>query len=395
MEYGLGLILIVAITGGAVAFIGDKLGTKIGKKRIRIFGMRPRNSSVVVTVITGFLIAASTIGFTALLSQNVRTALFGMEKLQTRMSFLKEEVSLKNTELEKGKKVLEQKSSELDSLNEEVDNVKNALAMQIAQKNEMEGKLELVEKDYTKALGTLKQSQEEIISLENTKKSLNAYIADLENTKKDLEEDLTQMREEDVVFRNGEVLAGAIVQSGNNINSDELLIKKFLDDLNVMVLRRMKIEKEETVIFAKPENLKETLDQISKTNEKMLIRAIADGNVVQGQPAMIYLVVQPYKLIYSKGKVVYTDKVKPGKNVDEKIIEFLKEVNKTARKKGVLENPITGEIGSISGNELYKLIDEVKHINDEVELQAYTTADVYTTGPLTIHVRVKKIYNLI
>ena len=59
--YGLYLIAVLVVTGGAIAFIGDRLGTKIGKKRLSIFGLRPRHTSNVVTVITGFVITALTI----------------------------------------------------------------------------------------------------------------------------------------------------------------------------------------------------------------------------------------------------------------------------------------------------------------------------------------------
>ncbi|MBQ1511635.1 MAG: DUF3084 domain-containing protein, partial [Selenomonadaceae bacterium] len=36
--YGVLLIVVLIITGGVIAFIGDRLGTKIGKKRLSIFG---------------------------------------------------------------------------------------------------------------------------------------------------------------------------------------------------------------------------------------------------------------------------------------------------------------------------------------------------------------------
>ena len=37
--FGLRLILILAVVGGLIAFIGDKLGSKIGKKKISVFGL--------------------------------------------------------------------------------------------------------------------------------------------------------------------------------------------------------------------------------------------------------------------------------------------------------------------------------------------------------------------
>ena len=39
--FGIALIAVLAITGGIIAYIGDKLGTKVGKKKLTIFGLRP------------------------------------------------------------------------------------------------------------------------------------------------------------------------------------------------------------------------------------------------------------------------------------------------------------------------------------------------------------------
>ena len=51
--YGVVLIFVLVITGGAIAFIGDRLGTKVGKKKMSIFGLRPRHTSILVTIVTG------------------------------------------------------------------------------------------------------------------------------------------------------------------------------------------------------------------------------------------------------------------------------------------------------------------------------------------------------
>ena len=89
--FGLRLILILAIVGGLIAWLGDWLGTKIGKKRLSLFGLRPRYTSILVAVSTGVCIAVLTIGIMALSSQEARTALFGLKKLETQMQMLKEE----------------------------------------------------------------------------------------------------------------------------------------------------------------------------------------------------------------------------------------------------------------------------------------------------------------
>lgn len=37
---GIVLILVLALMGGLIAYLGDKLGSKIGKKRLSLFGLR-------------------------------------------------------------------------------------------------------------------------------------------------------------------------------------------------------------------------------------------------------------------------------------------------------------------------------------------------------------------
>ena len=83
--YGVLLIVVLILTGGAIAFIGERLGTKIGKKRLSIFGLRTRHTSIVITIFTGICITTLTFGVMAAASENVRTALFGMERLNRTM----------------------------------------------------------------------------------------------------------------------------------------------------------------------------------------------------------------------------------------------------------------------------------------------------------------------
>jgi len=61
------VILLLLALCGFVAYIGDLLGRRFGKKRLTLFGLRPKHTAIVLTVATGVLIAALTFG-AALLS---------------------------------------------------------------------------------------------------------------------------------------------------------------------------------------------------------------------------------------------------------------------------------------------------------------------------------------
>lgn len=75
------LLAAVLILGGLLAVLGDRLGTKVGKARLRLFGLRPRQTATVVTVLTGILIAASTLGILFALSKSLRQGVFQLDEI--------------------------------------------------------------------------------------------------------------------------------------------------------------------------------------------------------------------------------------------------------------------------------------------------------------------------
>ncbi len=83
--YSFILIFTLIIISGLIASIGDYVGLKIGKKRVSVFGLRPHYTAIFVTIVTGILIAIITITVLTISSQDVRTALFGMEELKDQL----------------------------------------------------------------------------------------------------------------------------------------------------------------------------------------------------------------------------------------------------------------------------------------------------------------------
>src|SRR5690606_35619670 len=85
--------------GGLISYHGDRIGMRVGRRRLSLFGMRPRHSSVVVTVVTGTLIAALTVGALTAVSHYVRTALFRMSEIQTALAQANEALLASEAEL--------------------------------------------------------------------------------------------------------------------------------------------------------------------------------------------------------------------------------------------------------------------------------------------------------
>ncbi len=71
------LIIIVCsgIIGGAIAFLGNQLGRFIGRKKLTLFKLRPRYTSMLITIITGMAIASMTLSIAILVSEPARVTM--------------------------------------------------------------------------------------------------------------------------------------------------------------------------------------------------------------------------------------------------------------------------------------------------------------------------------
>ena len=68
MEYGWVMLFILAVMGGIIAYLGDKIGSRVGKRKIVLFGLRPKYTSILITILTGISIAVVTLGVMFVLS---------------------------------------------------------------------------------------------------------------------------------------------------------------------------------------------------------------------------------------------------------------------------------------------------------------------------------------
>src|SRR2546427_6716161 len=86
MELGVLLIPILIVVSGAIALVGNAVGRNIGRWRLSLFGLRPRYTAQIVTVITGMLITIVTLSVVLLISSEARVALFRLSAVlqQTR-----------------------------------------------------------------------------------------------------------------------------------------------------------------------------------------------------------------------------------------------------------------------------------------------------------------------
>jgi len=92
--------------GGVIATVGDRIGTRVGKKRLSLFNLRPKKTAVVVTILTGIGISASTLASLFLVDEGLRKGVFELEDIQKDLRSKREQLEGTATNLEITKREL-------------------------------------------------------------------------------------------------------------------------------------------------------------------------------------------------------------------------------------------------------------------------------------------------
>lgn len=84
-------IFVIVIVAGGIAFIGDRVGHQVGRRRMTLFGLRPKYTSTIFAVGFGMLIALLVIVVSLIASYDARQALFNLARLNDQIANLTRE----------------------------------------------------------------------------------------------------------------------------------------------------------------------------------------------------------------------------------------------------------------------------------------------------------------
>ncbi len=423
MEYGWVMLFILSVMGGIIAYLGDKIGSRVGKRKIVLFGLRPKYTSIVITILTGISIAVVTLGVMFVLSQNVRIALFGMHQLQMQKAELEaqrdtlqkqaealgNELADKNSLIASNEELLKQQQAQLDGKNEEIrltqldlqqaqqardDKTRQLSIIQVAM-DEAKTDKEEAEAARDAAVSDKEKAQKDLTMLEETKQQMMTTIQTLDQRIRLLNQTMTHIREGFVIFRAGEVLSSIVLNGGMNEAATRQEVSQAMNQTNTMICRRLGIQDENAVlVYISPDEFESVIHELQQSgNKKKLLRVIAAGNIMLGEPTLVHIEMYDNQLVYHRGETVYEAKLpaqESTENTELLVLRFLHNVNKNAQMRGMLPDPLTGNVGAVTVTEMFDAIAKIKsYSGSNVVLRAVTMSDTYTAGPLGVDILVE------
>ena len=384
--YGITLIFVLAVVGGVIALIGDRLGTRIGKKKLSIFGLRPRHTAVLVTVVTGICITTVTFGIMAAVSENVRTALFGMDRLNAMIADTRAALDFTSGELERAKNEQEQASGELAKSEAE-----------IARLEGEQSELRTASDQLSAGNRALTREKEGLVSLNGRlageNETLQADIQALGVRANELRENILNLREGNIVYQAGEIIASGTIPAG--LSHDE--VERGMAGIAQLGTRNISARlgenhTDQDIWIYSPE-YEAAVRAIEQSSVDMIVRIVAAGNLVRGDAVRASIELYPNRIIYHNGELIIARVYAPegfGNASEQTVMAFLREVNAAASAKGILPDPIRGTVGVIEGAEFYSLVQELAAHTNPVVISAYADGDTDAMGPLRLKFKMER-----
>jgi len=257
----IGIILIVSILflGGLLATLGDRLGTKVGKARLSLFNLRPRQTAVLVTIVTGTLISGSTLGILFAMSQPLRRGIFEYDETQRKLRQARRE--LQSTQAQKAQIEIDlaQARAERELVQENLDNLNASLQTVIAQKSATEENLEKTQAQLREIQANFEKTQVQLQQVmgkfQQAQDQLQRVNVQTETLRSELEK-LRSEREE--LIRQQNEVKSQIAQRDEEIAERNELIAQRDEEIEN---RDREIEDRNQVIEEREERLKELENQ--------------------------------------------------------------------------------------------------------------------------------------
>jgi len=323
-------IFSLILISGLLAYLGDVLGYKLGKKRLSLFSLRPRTTATIIAIFSGIMITLVTLSFASIVSEDVRIAIFNLDSL---LSQQKEFLKL-NKSLKKNIGKLKSRSDELQNQNEKLQNEIN----------------------------------QKIIKVQ------------------ELENELEQKKENKLVYKADEAIGYRILKENLNDKQLETEFKTLISQIISISKAKGAIPRKFSVIWKESssqfEKFKEFYKKVSSSDEESLVIMVhCQQNVFKGEKlGKISFTVEKNRIILKKNYIFSIRHfIIDGKSSREEISMFLKYFMN--QMKGFLSNKGMVGMEPMPELEFYDYVNYIHELNEPVKVSAYFKKDIHIYEP--------------
>ena len=218
------LLLALLVLGGVLSTLGDRLGSRVGKARLSLLGLRPKRTAVVITVLTGSLISALSLGLLLLVSRQLRVGLFELNALESKLRSSR-------ADLKTSKRAQKQAGKELTTAQQRAAELRRTLKPLQEQTRSLEEERQRLSQDVDAKDVEIQRTEQELSAVRSQIRSGEKELNQLEDT-------LLALRRGNVAISSGQPLATATLKL-ERPDQAKAVIDQLLRDANLQAYQKV------------------------------------------------------------------------------------------------------------------------------------------------------------
>ncbi|WP_027881914.1 DUF3084 domain-containing protein [Meiothermus rufus] len=243
------ILTLMVLVAGLVAYVGDQVAKRVGKRHWRFLGLRPRATATLVAVGTGVLIALGAFGSFFLLVRDARETILQAEAVRQERDRLRSEIH----RLESRAASIFAQNEQLKTERDEFEKNNTILARQLAQyaelqlqtRQELEEALLERERLHQEVQKLQAASSAQRQALEQLKQVRQSLLREKETLQKEKEQLLTQARGAELQLKR---LEAARREAQNRLNSLQARTRKLEEQLRQLEAEKRILEGDVAVL---------------------------------------------------------------------------------------------------------------------------------------------------
>ncbi len=397
------LILALLVLGGVLSTLGDRLGSTVGKARLSLLGLRPKNTAVVITALTGALISAVSLGLMLLVSERLRVGLFELDQLQER--------------LHQSRMALERSSADLRRSQAELSRAEQGRRQAVSGRQQALASQRSAERQLAQATSRVASLRQELQPLQRQRARLESErsrlsrevrgrdaeirrneaelqrvrqrIAAGEQELKQLENNVIALRRGDVVIASGQPLATAKVRLERAGQAREV-IDALLQQANLVAFQRLLPgQKPDRQILLVPRNDINRLSSLLAQRGTWVVSIRSASNVLRGeQRVLAFAELRPNRQVTRQGEVLARTTLdgdeRGAELVRSRLNLLLAAAFAKVQRQGTLVDGLQFDVNDF--NELGRALAE-RPVGQEANLEAVARVDADTPDPIVVELR--------
>ena len=397
------LILALLVLGGVLSTLGDRLGSRVGKARLSLFNLRPRKTAVVITVLTGSLISAVSLGLMLLVSERLRVGLFELDQIQDRLRDSRAALKRNEGELQRTRGELER--SRLDLITAErrrdqalasqrrardqllaaerrVDTLRRELQPLQAERARLEAERARLSREVQGRDAEIRRTEAELASVRRR-------IAAGEKELKDLETNVIALRRGDVVIASGQPLATAKVQLQRPDQARQVIDALLQESNRAAFQLLLPGQPPNRQILLVPRSDITRLESLLANPGVWVVSIRSAANVLRGEAQVLaFPDLRPNRQVVEQGEVLSRTALEPDVRdldaVRSRLNLLLTAAFAKAQRQGTLANGLQFDVASL--NALARELSE-RPAGVTANLEAVATQNADTPDPISVELR--------